>query len=111
MSVVRWEINAVKSGVRIMMAITWYLVGIIAAGSVFLLIRLSRKYQPGWIILTSLAAGIAMILFCIAWSMGSVLEGVPRAAAMGVVCFGFPGIALLTTTSRLLTTKQRKPGK
>ena len=67
-----------------MMMITFYIVGILAAGSAWWLIRLSQRYQINWIPLTGLAIGIAMILFCIAWSVGSALEGVPRAAAMGV---------------------------
>ena len=88
--------------------ITFYIVGVLAAGSVWWLVRLSQRHQTNWITLTGLAIGIAMILFCIAWSVGSVLEGVPRAAAMGVVCFGFPGIVLLTIASRLIVTKQKK---
>ena len=79
-----------------MMMITFYIVGLSAAGAAWWLIRLSQRHQINWIPLTGLAIGIAMILFCIAWSVGSALEGVPRAAAMGVVFFGFPGIVLLT---------------
>lgn len=86
-----------------MMMITFYIVGILAAGSAWWLIRLSQRYQINWIPLTGLAIGIAMILFCIAWSVGSALEGVPRAAAMGVVFFGFPGIVLLTLIGRYVT--------
>ena len=90
-----------------MMAITWYLVGILAAGSVYVLVKLSQKYRPQWFLITALAIGIGMILFCMTWSMGSILEGVPRAAAMGIVCFGFPGIVLTTIASRLIAIKAK----
>ncbi len=85
-----------------MMMITFYVVGLLAAGAAWWLIRLSQRHQiKGWQ-LAGLAAGIALILFCFAWAIGSVLEGVPRAAAMGVVFFGFPGIVLLTLIGRLV---------
>lgn len=88
-----------------MLAITWYMVGILAAGSVYMLMQLYQKYQLNWISLAGLGMGIGMILFCIAWSVGSVLEGVPRAASMGVVCFGLPGVALLTIMARMISKK------
>lgn len=87
-----------------MMMITFYIVGLLAAGSVWWLIHLSRRQQVKPLMLAGLGLGIAMILFCIAWGMGSVLEGVPRAAAMGVVFFGFPGLILLTLIGRKFLT-------
>ena len=52
-----------------------------------LLVALSKRYRLNWIAWGGMGLGMALILFCIAWSAGSVLEGVPRAAAMGVVFF------------------------
>ena len=83
-----------------MMMITFYLVGLLAAASAWWLIRLAQRQQIKPLLLAGLAAGIALILFCIAWGMGSVLEGVPRAASMGVVFVGFPGVILLTLIGR-----------
>jgi hypothetical protein len=86
-----------------MMMITFFIVGLMAAGFAWWLIRLSLSHGiKGWP-LAGLAVGFALILFCIAWGMGSVLEGVPRAAAMGVVFFGFPGVVLLTLVGRYVT--------
>jgi len=91
-----------------MMMITFYLVGILGAAAVWWLISMSQRYRISWLYIAGLAIGICMILFCIAWSVGSVLEGVPRAAAMGVVFFGFPGMVLVTLLARYATrsTKQ-----
>ena len=83
-----------------MMMITFYIVGLLAAAAAWWLIRLGlRRPIKGWQ-LAGLALGIVLILFCFAWGVGSVLEGVPRAAAMGVVFFGFPGVVLLTLIGR-----------
>jgi hypothetical protein len=87
-----------------MMMLTFYLVGLLAAASAWWLIRLAQRRQVKPLLLAGLATGIALILFCIAWGMGSVLEGVPRAAAMGVVFFGFPGLILLTLIGRKALT-------
>lgn len=86
-----------------MMMITFYLVGLLAAGAAWWLIRLAYTRKVDKWLLAGLAVGIALILFCVAWGMGSVLEGVPRAAAMGVVFFGFPGVILVTLIGRRLT--------
>jgi uncharacterized membrane protein len=83
-----------------MMGLVWYLIGLSAGGAVLFLVGLARKRQLSWLVLAGLAAGIGLVLFCVAWSMGSALEGVPRAAAMGIVCFGLPGIVLLAVAGR-----------
>ncbi len=85
-----------------MMMITFYIVGLLAAGAVWWLIRLATRHHIKAWQLAGLALGVALVLFCFAWGVGSVLEGVPRAAAMGVVFFGFPGVVLLTLIGRRL---------
>ena len=85
-----------------MMNITFYLVGLLAAGAAWWLIHLASTRKVDKWPLAGLALGFVLILFCIAWSVGSVLEGVPRAAAMGVVFFGFPGVVLLTLIGRFI---------
>ncbi len=84
-----------------MMMLTFYFVGLLAAASVWWLARLTQRQRIKPLMIAGLALGIAMILFSIAWGMGSVLEGVPRAAAMGGVFFGFPGVVLLTLVGRV----------
>jgi len=51
------------------------------------------KFKPGtWAVL---GFGIFLLVFCIAWSVSSVLEGEPRAASMGLVIFGIPSLLFL----------------
>ena len=90
-----------------MMLITFYILGLLAAGAAWWLIRLALTRKVEVWVLAGMALGIALILFCVAWGMGSVLEGVPRAAAMGVVFFGFPGVILVTLIGRRLTASLR----
>jgi len=92
-----------------MMELMWYVVGVLAGFSSYLVYTLSKKYNLGVIGLGSLITGLFLILFTVAWSVGSVLEGVPRAASMGIVFFAMPGIILLTfTAKRFLTSRYRK---
>ena len=92
-----------------MMELMWYVVGLLAGVSGYLVYMFSRKYNLGVIGLGSLIIGLFLILFTVAWSVGSVLEGVPRAASMGIVFFAMPGIVLLTfIAKRFLTSRYRK---
>jgi hypothetical protein len=94
----------------IMMELMWYVVGLLAGFSGYLIHSISKKYNLGIIGLSGLVVGIFLILFTVAWSVGSVLEGEPRAASMGLVFFAMPGIVILTFTGRrFLTASYRKP--
>ncbi len=90
------------------MELMWYCVGILAGFSVYLLFRLSKVYQLDRIAWPGLILGIFLLLFTIAWSTGSILEGVPRAAAMGVVFFGLPGVLLLIFSARWIARHGRQ---
>lgn len=91
-----------------MMDLTWYVLGFLSGASAYWLYVASQKYQLGAIEWTGLVLGIFLILFCIAWVVGTVLEGVPRAASMGIILFAFPGIVILTLTYRLMSSRNRE---
>ena len=88
-----------------MMGFTWYVLGTLAAGSAYFLYEYSRRHQMNWLSWSGLVLGIVLILFSIAWAVGSVLEGVPRAASMGLLLFGLSGIVILTVTARYMATQ------
>jgi hypothetical protein len=90
------------------MGFTWYLLGLLTTGSTIFLWHFSKRYQFNWLSWAGLSLGIVLTLFSIAWSVGSVLEGVPRAASMGLLLFGFSGIVILTLASRYTLTKRPK---
>ncbi len=91
-----------------MMALTWYILGLFTTASVIFIVKLSKKYVLNWIAYSGYGMGIFLILFSIAWAVGAVLEGVPRAGSMGMLFFGLPGIISLTLTLRYITEKLKK---
>lgn len=94
------------------MGFMWFGVGFIAGLSVFIASELHRRFQLDWRGWAGLALGELMILFSIAWSVAAVGEGEPRAASMGLMVFGAPGVALLTLSTRLfvLPAQRRSEG-
>ena len=90
------------------MGFTWYFLGLLTTGSGIFLWHFSKRYQLNWLSWSGLTLGTVLILFSIAWAVGSVLEGVPRAASMGLLLFGFSGIVILTLAFRYTLTKRPK---
>jgi hypothetical protein len=88
------------------MGFTWYFLGLLTTGSTIFLWHFSKRYQLNWLAWSGLSMGIVLVLFSIAWAVGSVLEGVPRAASMGLLLFGFSGIVILTLAFRYTLTKR-----
>ena len=88
------------------MGFTWYCLGLLTTGSTIFLWHFSKRYQLNWLAWSGLTLGIVLILFSIAWAVGSVLEGVPRAASMGLLLFGLSGIVILTLGFRYTLSKR-----
>lgn len=76
------------SGIEIL----FFVLGVLTTLGVVGLIFLGRSYQLDWKAWSSLGLGALLLIFALAWSVSSVLEGEPRAASMGMVFFGMPGI-------------------
>jgi len=91
-----------------MMGLTWYILGLFTSASAIFLWKLSERYALNTRAWSGLVCGIVLILFSIAWGVGAVLEGVPRAGSMGILLFGLPGIILFTTTLRYSTQRLEK---
>ena len=89
-----------------MMDLTWYILGVLTGAVAYSLCLISRKGNLNWFLWSGLIAGSALILFSIAWAVGSVLEGVPRAASMGLLLFGLSGVVILTLTGRKITSQK-----
>ena len=89
-----------------MMDFTWYILGVLTGGVAYSLYLISKKTTLNWLFWSGLIVGSSLILFCIAWVVGSVLEGVPRAASMGILLFGLSGVIILTLTARLIASRK-----
>jgi hypothetical protein len=90
-----------------MMDLTWYVLGALTGVIAYFLYELSRKITLNWLSWSGLIVGSFLILFSIAWSVGAVLEGVPRAGSMGLLLFGLSGIVILTFTGRFIVSQRR----
>ena len=86
----------------------WYILGVLTGAAGIFLWRLSKQYRLKLLVWGGLTGGIFLFLFSIAWSVSAVLEGVPRAASMGLLLFGLSGIVLLTTTYKYIDAKLEK---
>jgi hypothetical protein len=91
-----------------MMDLTWYILGVLTGVVAYSLYLISKKSTLNWLLWSGLIAGSSFILFSIAWAVGSVLEGVPRAASMGILLFGLSGVIILTLTGRMIASQVRK---
>ena len=92
-----------------MMDLTWYLLGVVTGGTVLFLRHLSVSVNLNWTTWCGLLVGIATLLFCGAWTVGAYLEGVPRAAAMGLLVFGLGGVVTLSITARVIMKHPKSP--
>ena len=91
-----------------MMDLTWYILGGLTGAITYTFYELSKKYPLNWTTWSGLGTGAFLILFSMAWSVGAVLEGVPRAGSMGMLLFGLPRIVILALTSRIIVSKKEK---
>ena len=89
-----------------MMDFTGYSLGVLTGAVAYALYLIARKTSLNWLTWSGLIAGSASILFSIAWAVGSVLEGVPRAASMGILLFGLSGVVILTLTGKMIASKK-----
>jgi vacuolar-type H+-ATPase subunit I/STV1 len=89
-----------------MMDITWYILGVLTGAVAYSLYLISKNTTLNRLLWSGLITGSSLILFSIAWAVGSVLEGVPRAASMGILLFGLSGVVILTLTARLISSRK-----
>lgn len=84
------------------MGLMWFAVGLLVGLSALGAVELQKRFRVDWRGWAGLGTGIVLVLFCVAWSVASMAEGEPRAASMGLLLFGAPGVAVLALTFRLL---------
>jgi len=86
----------------------FFFLGFLSCLMIVGVIHLNSRNRLEWKAWLSIGLGAFLLLFCIAWSVSSVLEGEPRAASMGMVVFGLPALMLLTLGMRLSFKKSVK---
>lgn len=92
---------SIFSGIEIL----FFMLGLLTTLSVVGLVYYHKQLKFKAATWATLGLGICLLLFCIAWSCSSVLEGEPRAASMGLVIFGIPALILLLLGRKLAIKK------
>lgn len=91
-----------------MLSLTWYIVGLLTGLCAFAVVELNRRFAIDWKGWTGLIGGAFLVLFAIAWLGGSLYEGEPQSASMGLIFFGGAGLIALVLTWRFLIEKSAK---
>ena len=84
----------------------FYALGVLSTLLVIGLVQLNKKYRLQWHVWLTSATGAFLIVFAIAWSVSSVLEGEVQAANMGLLFFGLPALILFGLTKKLLNIQK-----
>lgn len=82
--------------------VLFFVLGIITTLLGFGLVQLNKKYQFQWHTWVLSIIGCFLIVFTIAWSVSSVLEGEIQAANMGLLVFGLPVLVIFGITRRFI---------
>lgn len=77
-----------------MIGLMWYLMGMLTTGAAWWYLSIRRRYQLSVFANLGLLAVFIILWICIGWSWASFAEGEPQSGAMGLVCFGLPGVIL-----------------
>jgi len=85
--------------------ILFFALGVMATLFVQAIRSWNKQYKFDKMIWPMIILGFLLLLFCLAWSVSSVLEGEPRAASMGMLVFGLPALILLALSRRLILKK------
>lgn len=91
-----------------MMDFTWFLVGLLTSGAIIFLYEANQRVGLDLLDWAGLLTGFGLILFAVPWAVGSILEGVPRAASMGLLLFGLPGIVAATFSWKRLSPRLKE---
>lgn len=89
---------AIFTGIEIL----FFVLGALSVLLICGLVYLRQKYALDWKGLTLGGLGAFLIVFTVAWSVASVLEGEPQAANMGVLVFGTPVLVIFGLMRRMI---------
>ena len=79
----------------------FFILGVLVTVAIYTLVNYNRRYKFKAGTFSVIILGILLLIFGIAWALSSYLEGVPRAASMGLVFFCTPALILLLIGRRM----------
>ncbi|MGF1756746.1 tetrachloroethene dehalogenase [Photobacterium sagamiensis] len=91
-----------------MMALMWYLLGMLTTAGVWAYVKLKAHYRLDWRAKLGLLASAGSLWFCFAWSWASFAEREPQSGAMGLLMFGLQALIIFAGTWRLFIAPANK---
>lgn len=88
------------------MGLMWFGIGLVVGITPLVALAVHKKFEVdlwGWL---GMALGELLVLFGCAWTFASFAEGEPRAASMGAIMFGGPGLVAMVVSWRLFVRKR-----
>lgn len=85
--------------------ILFFVLGVITTLGIASVVYYNKKFRFNIGAWASIVTGLFLLIFSIAWSISSILEGEPRASSMGIIVFGIPSIILLVLGRKLALKK------
>jgi uncharacterized membrane protein len=89
------------SGIEVL----FFMLGVITTIGIYTMIHYNNKMKFNWLSWLSLGFGLFLLVFTVAWSISSILEGEPRSSSMGMLVFGIPSLILLVLGRRIAVKK------
>jgi multisubunit Na+/H+ antiporter MnhG subunit len=91
------------TGIEILFFVLGALSVLLACG----VVRLKRRFSLSLGATALAGLGAFLIVFCVAWSASSIIEGEPQAANMGILIFGVPILVTFGVLRRLILRTQQ----
>jgi len=88
--------------------VLFFMLGILSTIGTFSVVYYYKKIHFSIPVLLTICLGVFLLVFSVAWSVSSMLEGEPRAASMGMVVFGIPSLILIVLGRRLALKPSKK---
>lgn len=85
-----------------MESLQWFVLGIITMLAIQVMVYVSMVIKLKWYAIPVLLVGVCLVLFGIAWTGSSFLEGYPQSSAMGLSLFSGAGVIVLVLAWRVL---------
>lgn len=91
--------------------ILFFILGAMTVLSINGIVFLRKRYPFRWYSTMVAGLGAFLILFTVAWSVSSILEGETRSAGMGILVFGVQALICFGLTRQLVVKEMKLAAK
>ncbi len=87
--------------------ILFFILGAMAVLSINGIVFLRRKYPFRWYSTLLAGLGFFLLIFTVAWSVSSIIEGETRSAGLGILVFGAQALICFALTRQLVVKEMK----